>query len=279
MQLEILKASGKHYTHYPGFPVVVGLDGVGMLQDGRRVYAMGLTGMMAEKALVRKNSWTVLPENLDSAVAAALPNALVGAGFALVHRAQIKPGQTILINGATGFTGKIAVQLARYYKAKYIIAVGRNPESLMALKQLDADEVVSLSQSETAFINDIREIHRRTPVDIVIDYLWGHPVELIIKAIQHIPYPVKVVTVGAMAGATINLDSAALRSTPIQLLGSGMGSFSMDELQEYLSKSLSSLFQLAADRRLAIDIETVSLSEIQTAWTKSSPGKSVVVLI
>jgi len=194
-QLDILKASGKHYTHYPHFPIVVGLDGIGALEDGRLIHAVGITGMMGEKALVRRNAWTVLPDNLDLAVAAGVPNALVGAGAALILRAKIQPKQTILINGATGLTGKIAVQLARHYDAKHIIGIGRNPESLASLEALGANEVVSLNQNDASFIQQIKKIHEQTPVDVVIDYLWGHPVEMILTAFQHMPYhPVKLVT-------------------------------------------------------------------------------------
>ncbi len=278
-QYDIQKASGKHYTHYNHFPIVVGLDGIGVLEDGRWVHAVGITVMMGEKALVRRNAWTVLPEHIDPAVAAGLPNALVGAGVALIHRAEIKPKQTILINGATGLTGKVAVQLARHYEAKHIIGVGRNAESLASLKALGANEVVSLNQNEASFIQQIKEIHERTPVDIVIDYLWGHPVEMILTAFQHMPYhPVKLVTVGEMAGASLVLPSAFLRSSPIELRGSGMGSFSGQQLMDYMKNSLPEMFKLAANGQLTIDVETVSLKDIESTWKKES-GKALVVIM
>jgi len=275
----LLKSSGKHYTHFPFFPIVVGLDGIGVLEDGRLVYAAGITGMMGEKALVNRNMWTVLPDHIDMAVAAGLPNALVGAGVALIERAKVQPGQTILINGATGLTGKVAVQLARYYGAKNIIGIGRNPESLDSLKALGATQVVSLNQDDESFIKQIKEIHQRTPVDIVIDYLWGHPVEMILKSFLHMSnHPVKLVTVGEMAGADITLPSAFLRSSPIEILGSGMGSFSRDQLKEYMKNILPEMFKLAANGHLIIDVETVLLENIENAWEKKS-GKALVVIM
>jgi NADPH:quinone reductase-like Zn-dependent oxidoreductase len=278
-QLDILKASGKHYTHYSHFPIVVGLDGIGVLEDGSFVYAAGITGMIGEKALVRRNTWSVLPDNIDLTVAAGLPNALVGAGVALIQRAKIQPKQTILINGCTGLTGKVAVQLARYYDANRIIGVGRNPDGLASVMALGANEVVSLNQNDTSFIQQIKKIHEQTPIDIVIDYLWGHPVEMILTAFQHMPYhPVKLVTVGEMAGADITLPSAFLRSSPIEILGSGMGSFTRSQLMDYMKNILPAMFKLAAEGQLIIDVETIPLTDVESGWGKKS-GKALVVLM
>src|SRR4051812_35877983 len=113
-QLDKLKVSGKHYTSYQKLPNVVGTDGAGVLEDGTRIYAAGITGMLAEKALVQKLNCVRLPDNLDFETAAALPNALMGSDGALLIRAKIQKGETVLINGATGVTGKVAVQIAKY---------------------------------------------------------------------------------------------------------------------------------------------------------------------
>ena len=134
--LDKLRASGKHYASHKELPAVVGIDGVGVLEDGTRVYAQGITGMIAEKALINKNSYTIIPKNLGFNLAAALPNAVLGAAMALRVRGEIQHGQNVLINGATGVTGQLAVQLAKYYGAKKIIATGRNPANLEKTKNL-----------------------------------------------------------------------------------------------------------------------------------------------
>jgi NADPH:quinone reductase-like Zn-dependent oxidoreductase len=105
------RASGKHYSAGNDIEnaTVIGGDGVGLLADGTRVFALGVSGMIAEKAVVEKNRMIKLPEGIDDAVAAALPNAVAGSAMALRFRAGMQPGETVLINGATGFTGKIAV--------------------------------------------------------------------------------------------------------------------------------------------------------------------------
>ena len=283
--LDKLRASGKHYASYTDLPVVVGIDGVGVLEDGTRVYAQGITGMMAENALISKNSYTILPDRIDDLTAAALPNAVIGATMALRFRAKMKKGDVVLINGATGVTGQIAVQIAKLDGASTIIVTGRNSESLEKLKSLGADHIVSLMQDDMSIINQLKEIHRITPVNIVIDYLWGHPVELIINSLKgggmnNITSKVRIVTVGSMADEDINLASGTLRSTAIEILGSGIGSISNEEMHLFNTEILSEMFQLAAEGKLSIETESTPLSEIETGWNyKTKPGKRLVVCI
>jgi NADPH:quinone reductase-like Zn-dependent oxidoreductase len=279
------RASGQHYASYKHLPVLVGIDGVGILENGRRVYAQGITGMMAEKALINKNNYVELPDKIDDATAAALPNAVLGAGMALLYRAQIKKDEVVLINGATGVTGKLAVQLAKYYGASTIAVTGRNSEQLAQLKSFGADLIISLKQDDEHIIQQIKELHASTPVDIVIDYLWAKPVELILRSLKgggtnHISHRVRLVTVGSMAGEHITLESGTLRSSAIEILGSGFGSISKDEWQQYTAKILPEMFQLAANGGLVIETETEPLSNIKLAWQKeAAPGKRIVVII
>lgn len=280
-QLDKVKASGKHYTKYPYFPIAVGTDGTGILEDGTRIYASGITGMLAEKALVQKGNWTVLPDGISFETAAALPNALIGSDMALLYRAKMEAGQTILINGATGVTGKIAVQMAKYRGASRIIVTGRNETILNELKELGADEIISLHQNDATILEQLQNIHETTPIDIVLDYLWGHPMELILQAFKSLPpRKIKIITVGEMAGTNISLPSGTLRSTQIELLGSGIGSLSMNEIATYMKEILPSVFELAANGKLIIDIELAKLKDIETIWTKQEqPGKRFVVTI
>lgn len=277
------RASGKHYASYTELPAIVGFDGVGVLEDGTSVYAQGITGMIAEKALIAKNKYTVLPEKIDDATAAALPNAVLGSAMALRYRADIQKGDVILINGATGVTGQLAVQVARYYGASTIIATGRNTASLEKLKTLGADVIVSLKQDDDAIIRQLEEIHNSTPVDHVIDYLWGHPAEIIITALKGggvntFARKIRIVSVGSMAGENINLASGTLRSSAIELLGSGLGSISKEDLQQFNAEVLPEMFRLAADGKLIIEIENTTLENIETAWQQEgNPGKRMVV--
>lgn len=283
--LDKLRASGTHYASHTDLPAIVGVDGVGKLTDGTRVYAQGITGMIAEKALIQNNRYVLLPEGIDDATAAALPNAVIGASMALIYRAAIKKGDVVLINGATGVTGQIAVQVAKHYGASKIIATGRNEQSLKKLKSLGADEIISLKESEVSIINQLKESHADKPIDIVIDYLWGRPVELIISALKGggmhaFTHRVKIVTVGSMAGEAINVLSGTLRSSAIELLGSGIGSLSQLEMQKFHAEVLPEMFKMAANGELKIETEIADLKDIESVWHKEvAPGKRLVIKI
>jgi NADPH:quinone reductase-like Zn-dependent oxidoreductase len=279
-----LRAKAGHYVSYRTLPAIVGSDGVGVFEDGTKIYALGITGMMAEKALISKNRYTILPDGIDLAIAAVLPNAAFGSAMVLQSRAKFKSGDVVMINGATGVTGQLAVQMAKHYGASKIVAAGRNEKTLQKLKILGADEIISLKQDETSIIQQIKEIHRHSPIDIVIDYLWGRPVELIIQSIRLEgmnlnPHKVKVVTVGDMAGHNIALNSGDLRSADIELLGSGLGTFLPKDLMEFSTKILPEIFALAAAGKLKIKIQKEKLENIENAWNNEVDGKRKVIIM
>jgi NADPH:quinone reductase-like Zn-dependent oxidoreductase len=168
------RASGKHYSaaEKQQDAKVIGGDGICLLADGTRVYGMGVSGMLAERAVIDKDRIVLIPDGLDDATAAALPNAVIGAAMALKFRANIQPGDTVLINGATGFTGRAAVQIAKHYGAKTVIATGRNQQSLRELLSLGADKIISLQQEDAEFVDGVKAIHQSTPINVIVDYLW-----------------------------------------------------------------------------------------------------------
>ena len=278
-------ASGDHYSSESENQngTVIGSDGIGILENGTRVYARGISGTIAEKALVEKNRMIPLPVGLSDATAAAMPNAVAGSAMALRFRAQIKSGETVLINGATGFTGQMAVQMAKHYGAKKIIVTGRNEETLQNLLAIGADEIISLKQDDQAIIAQLKAIQENTPVDIILDYLWGHTAELIfsfLKGKGNFTHRVRYVSIGAMSGDSIQLSASVLRSVDLQLSGSGLGSWTKDEVKLLFSEILPEMFLLAAQNQLKVNIETVSLVDIEKAWNiEVADGKRLVVII
>ena len=279
------RANGTHYSveGNPAEARVIGGDAVCVLPDGRRVYAIGASGMMAEKATVERDRVVPLPEGLDDLTAAALPNAVFGSAMALRFRAGIEPGDTVLINGATGFTGKVAVQIAKHYGAGRIIATGRNPVALQELPSLGADETVSTELADEAFVAQLQRIHRATPLNVIIDYLWGHSAELILASLKgsgSFTPRTRFVSVGAMTGDLIQLSAANLRSVDLQLSGSGLGSWTKGQVRALFSEILPEMFQLAADGKMRIGTVSVELSEIGRLWEVDLPdGKRLVVRI
>ncbi len=279
------RASGRHYSTKNDMDQakVIGGDGVGLLEDGTRVYAMGVSGMAAEKAVIEKSRMVYLPEGIDDAIAAALPNAVGGSAMGLRFRAGMKAGETVLINGATGFTGKMAVQIAKHYSARKIIVTGRNEQLLQSLLTLGADEIVSIKQDDQSFVAQLKAIHAITPIDIIIDYLWGHTAELILSALKGVgsfTHKTRFISIGSVTGDIIQLSAENLRSVDIQLSGSGLGSWTKDEVKKLFGEILPEMFQLAANKKLEVDTIGVNLKDIEKLWDMDVPdGKRLVIMI
>ncbi|HCA08921.1 zinc-binding alcohol dehydrogenase family protein [Chryseobacterium sp.] len=278
-------AGGSHYSvsseaHQPR---IIGTDGAGYLDNGQKVYFFSKKGTTAEKVNAEKGFIIPVPEELDFATAAALPNAVMGSAMGLKFKAGMKPGDTVLINGATGVTGKIAVQVAKLYGAKKIIATGRNEESLQSLLRLGADEVVSLKQPDEDFKTKIKEIHNETPIDIILDYLWGHSIEMMLYALKGngtFSHKTRLVSVGGMGGDTIQLSSQILRGTDIQISGSGLGSWTKEETHLLFTEIIPEMFQAAVEGNIKIDTETADIRDIETVWNAEIPaGKRLVLTI
>src|SRR5215470_8796437 len=179
-------ASGTHYASPRELPVVCGTDGLGRLKDGTRVFFGGVRrpyGAMAERTVVRRVQCFPVPDSLDDDTAAAIPNPGVSAWLSLKHRAKLASGETALILGATGVTGKLAVQIARILGAARVVAAGRNEKTLSTLAELGADATIRLDQPDQELIEDFRRHARQQRFDVIIDYLWGRPTEALLSAI------------------------------------------------------------------------------------------------
>jgi len=278
------RAAGTHYSAEGGFPTVAGSDGVGKTQDGRRVY-FALPeepyGAMAEKSVVRSQQCIELPDDLDDITAAAIANPGMSAWCALEQRAHLKPGETVLINGATGTAGRLAVQLARYLGAAKVIATGRNEAELEEVKSLGADVVIpfalgALQPSGSRAYEDALKEQFATGIDVVVDYLWGESAKTVIVAIAKAVEdgtPVRFVHVGgASREENIELPGAALRSSAITLMGSGVKSVRLQGLIE----AIKNVFQAVASAHLQIATRPVPLTEVEQVWDHAG-GKPRVV--
>jgi NADPH:quinone reductase-like Zn-dependent oxidoreductase len=278
------RSSGSHYSSDGVFPAVAGSDGVGRTADGRRVYFVlpeAPYGGMAERTLVDSRRLVAVPDGLDDITAAAIANPGMSAWAALVDRAHLLAGETVLINGATGTAGRIAVQLAKYLGAGKVIATGRNVEALEEVKGLGADVVIPFTLGVLHPFG-AKEYEERLSaqfeegIDIVIDYLWGVSAKTVILAIAKTvedATPVRFVHVGeAGREANIELPGAALRSSAIVLMGSGVKSLSMSTLKD----AIAHVFEVAGPAKLQIATKAVTLAEVETVW-ESTAGKPRVV--
>jgi len=243
-------ANGTHYGSTTKPPFIPGVDGVGRLADGRRVYFGGPS--FAERAATRFSF--PLPDGLDDVTAAGIANPAMSSWAALKLRAQFAPGESVLILGATGVAGRLAIQIAKRLGAKRVVAAGRHSEGL---KDLGADAVIPID----------RDSFRQEPCDIVLDYLWGAPAEILIDAIsqkglQQISSRIRYVQIGSSAGAKISLPAEALRSSGLELIGSGFGSVPIERILQ----SVVEFLQEASQRPFQFHVKAVPLRDVETLW-------------
>ncbi|QJT80959.1 zinc-binding alcohol dehydrogenase family protein [Kosakonia sp. MUSA4] len=268
------RASGQHYSFDGTLPFVPGIDGVGTRPDGQRVwfaFPRSPWGSMAEFAPVAEQHCIPLADELDSISAAAMANPGMSAWAALVTRAGLRRGETVLINGATGSAGQLAVQIARHLGAGKIIVTGRNAA---VLHSLGADYAINLTDESEALRQQFASAFA-THVDIVVDYLWGSSAELILAAAAKAKSPTRFVQVGALSGQDIRLSGAWLRAAPIQMMGSGIGSLSLPQLLQ----ATAEMFAVAVPAQLRIATTPAPLSDVETAWLRDDSQKRTVFVI
>lgn len=279
-QLVRAQAAGKHYSSKAGGGAFVpGADGVGTLADGRRVYfafPRPPSGAMAQRCAVRREHVIVLPDEVDDVTAAAAANPGMSSWAALTRRANFDRGQSVLINGATGTSGRLAIDVARHLGASRIIATGRNVD---ALATLAVDEIIPLAQPREMLVADLRRAIG-DGVDVVLDYLWGETAEAIIAALLDTTPPgeaaprTRFVNIGSMAGANVTLPAAALRSSGLELLGSGLGASS----NAALIASIGEFFHALVSEKLSVDAQPTPLADVERAWNAKSADRIVFTM-
>jgi NADPH:quinone reductase-like Zn-dependent oxidoreductase len=274
------RASGRHYSAEGMLPFVAGADGVGRLENGTRVYFVlprHPFGSMAERSVVKASQYVALPDGLDDVSAAAIANPGMSSWAALAKRARLTAGETVLVNGATGTAGRLAVQIAKHLGAKKVIATGRDAATLQLLPSIGADVVISLTQpAET--LEKIFQEQFSSGVDVILDYLWGPSAEQLIVSAAKFgkeAVPTRYIEVGSAGGPTINLPGAALRSSALELMGSGVGSVPM----EALFATVSDLLRAAAGRGLKVDTQEIPLADLEESWSRSSGRRRAVFVI
>jgi NADPH:quinone reductase-like Zn-dependent oxidoreductase len=274
------QAQGTHYSSESGAGAFVpGFDGAGALADGTRVYFASPRkpfGAMAERAVVRRALCVPLPDGVDDVTAAAIGNPGISSWAALTERAKFVVGESVLVNGATGTAGKLAVRIAKYLGAAKVIATGRNPVALRELPALGADRVISLEDTPEHLVAQFRDAIHDNAVSVVLDYLWGPPAERIIAAIAgdggDASRRIRYVEVGGIAGRDITLPSAALRGSGLEILGSGLGSVPFDRL----IACVGALMQAVVPAGLTVATETAPLRDVAAAWTRNTGANRLV---
>ena len=274
------QADGSHYTSTGTLPFVPGVDGVGRRTDGAMVYFVlsdTAAGSMADQTVIHRTRSIVLPADVDPVLVAAAMNPGMSSWVALRRRIAFAAGQSVLILGATGSAGQLAIQIARHLGAGTVVAAGRDATRLEAVRGLGADDTVDLSAEPDVVAHDLSA--KAAEVDVVIDYLWGQPAESailpLLEAREDRSRLLSWIQIGAVAGPTIALPSAALRQANIHFLGSGQGSVSAAGLLA----TLPGLVTVLGRGAFTNDATTRRLADVESVWNDRGTGPTERVVL
>jgi NADPH:quinone reductase-like Zn-dependent oxidoreductase len=272
--VDVAIASGRFYGGQPPLPSIAGREGVGRLDDGRRIYfdsPVPPFGSMAERTLVEAGSGFEVPNGVEDGVAVALGIAGLAAWLALEWRAKVAPGEHVLVLGATGAVGQIAVQGAKLLGAGRVVGAGRDAEALVRVRGLGADATVATGDNEDvpAALKEAAEDR----IDIVVDPLWGAP---LVAAVQAASFGARIVQLGAAAGPETTLPSAPIRGKMLVL----MGHTNFATPPEVKAKAYASMARAAAAGDLQVDLERVPLERVADAFRRQaeSPHHKLVLV-
>jgi NADPH2:quinone reductase len=264
--LDVAVGAGRFYGGHPPLPYVPGCEAVG-LADGRRVYAFGdgrgiaKDGFAAEQVAVPEEFLIEVPGDVDAPAAAAAGIAGIAAWIPVAWRAQVGPGDRVLVLGANGVVGTIAVQAAKLLGAEHVIAAGRRRAGLERALELGADEAVELG-----------DLSAELAPTVVIDPLWGEP----LAAAAAVCAPgARIVHIGQSAGPETALTSANVRGKQLVLMGHSNFGLSPEER----ARAYRELLEHVAAGRIRIDLQTFPLAEVAAAWERQASGAGKAVLV
>jgi NADPH:quinone reductase-like Zn-dependent oxidoreductase len=249
-------ADGSHYTSTDELPLIPGIDGVGRTAAGELLYFVlpdTTQGSMAEQTVIDRRRAVALAPDTDPVLLAAAMNPAMSSWLALTQRVALAPGSRVLVLGATGNAGRMAIEVARHLGAAHVVAAGRSAERLAALP---ADRAVTLDL-----------VHEAADVDVVLDYLWSEPALHTLRALithrEDRGRALDWIQIGSVAGPDLALPSAALRAANLRIMGSGQGSVTTRAI-------VGALPGLAAEigrGAFTVDPHPLPLADVETAWT------------
>jgi NADPH2:quinone reductase len=282
--IDLAIAAGRFYGGVPDVPYVPGMEGVGHVLEAKSVAAgthvrfetpggLGGPGCMAERAVAAEARLIELPENADDAVAACLGIAGLAAWLALEHRARVEEGETVLVLGASGAVGQVAVQAARLLGAGRVVAAARSAEGLERARELGADATVELAESEDpeALGQRLREA-AGDPIDVTVDPLWG---DVAVAAAHAAADEGRIVQLGQSGGPEARIPSALVRGKLLAILGHT----TLKTPHEVVVRAYGRMLEHAAAGRLAVELEELALERVAEAWERQAgfPGRKLVL--
>jgi NADPH:quinone reductase len=281
--LDVALAAGKHYLGPPKTPYVPGSEGVGTvveggsLASGTRVYVSddglggrGRDGTLAELATVAEEEALALPDGVSDELAVACGTAGLAGWLPVAWRAEVGPGDRVLVLGATGTVGLTAVQAAKVKGAERVVAAGRRAERLETAREVGADAAVRLDEPELA--GAFREAFDGRGPSVVIDPLWGEPLEAALDACER---GARIVQIGQSAGPTATLASGVVRGKQLEILG-----YSNFEVPAELRRAAyAELVEHAAAGEVTLPLETYPFERVADAWIRQAEGAGAKLVV
>jgi NADPH:quinone reductase-like Zn-dependent oxidoreductase len=260
-----LVAAGKHYSSAAKPPMIAGVDGVAELADGSLVYVPGVRspwGTLAERAAVSTVAVRPVPDGLDPAQAAAVVNASFASWLPLTRILEPGATPTVVVIGATGAAGSVAVPIAKHLGARRVIAVGRESDALRRTADRGADEIIPLGDNLDVELARVGA----DGVDVVLDFLWGETaitaMPTLARTAPHPQYRIDWVNLGALDGVNVPLDSTLLRMADLHVWGSGAGAYSAERRRDLADAALD----LAARGVISVDVQQRKLADVASTW-------------
>ena len=272
--------AGTHYTaeqFQAALPAIPCFDGIGRLKDGTLVGFGGVTppyGTLAQYAVVPSTHTAPIPEGIAPAIAATLSSAI--SAMSMRTAAGLSAGETVLIQGATGVAGRLAVKVARLLGAGRIVVTGRDDDALQELKALGADSVINTATDDADLVRAFRD-HVGDGYDVIVDYLWGRPTELLTRALIPDsfarPKPTRLVQIGESAGPAIQLTGDALRTSGLEIYGAARN------MAGGMADAYQQIVDWVRSGELTIDVTTMPLSQVEKAWMRADLRGTRLVII
>lgn len=275
--IDVNVGAGRFFGGHPELPFVPGCEGVGRGPDGTRVYlfgsGLGLSrdGLLAERAAAPADLGIPLPDGVSDAVAAACGIAGMAGWMPLAWRAPVRTDDRVLVLGATGTVGLVAVQTAKLLGAAHVVAAGRNPERLERAVALGADATVVLDD-DVDLVAALEQASGGDGPTHIVDMLWGRPAA---AAIQAAVPGWRLVQVGQSAGGDATVASAAIRGKMGEIYGYTDFAVPTGVYREQYLR----LVGHAAAGEIAFDIETYPLDRIAEAWERQAAGPNAKIVV
>jgi len=273
---DINVGAGRHFAGHPKLPYVPGCEGVGRAPDGARVYlfgdGLGLSrdGLLAERALAPADLGIPLPDAVSDEIASSCGIAGMAGWMPVAWRAPVRSDDRVLVLGATGTVGLVAVQAAKLLGAERVVAAGRHPARLQRAAELGADATVNLEESD--LVAAFKEAAGDDGPTYIVDTLWGPPA---VAAIQAAAPGWRLVQLGQSAGAEATLASAAIRGKMGELYGYNDFAVPKDEFREQYLR----VVEHAGAGEIAFDIETYPLERVAEAWERQAGGAHAKLVV